>query len=345
MEIESTITKVLGGDVDTYEAIVRTYQQEVWKTVAAMLLNAPKMEDLVQQTFISAYQHLHRYKRGGDFGVWLKEIARNEVRQEIRRRTREDRRLEVYHTYLLQAYDAPSTQEQQFEEALHECTQKLPPSSAKLVELRYRSAPRSKRSLARTTRQILRTTIGLGQEFPVRRNCERTMKTRLEMTLLLVLMTRVTELLAQKGSTSGPGDQLPAQPLLSAPRLGISRSGANMRFTASIVESDKQVLLQWSTNLIDWLEIRSIRPTGSTYSWTETRQGAVGFYRLIRNSDPPHLVAAAIYQAMTSSDVQGLSVAVMTNGSIAWATGFGRLAKGRPELVDTKLKKPKRNAK
>jgi CubicO group peptidase (beta-lactamase class C family) len=84
------------------------------------------------------------------------------------------------------------------------------------------------------------------------------MKTRLEMILLLVLMTGVVELLAQQGSTPGPGVQLPAQPLLSA-----------------------------------------------------------------------------IYQAMTSNDVQGLSVAVMTNGSIAWAKGFGRLAKGRPELVDT----------
>src|SRR5438105_2940667 len=119
-EIESTITKVLGGDIDAYEAIVRAYQQEVWKTVAAMLLNAQKTEDLVQETFINAYQHLHRYERGRDFGAWLKEIARNQVRQEIRRSTREDRRLEVYHTYLLQAYDAPSgsAQELQFEEAL-----------------------------------------------------------------------------------------------------------------------------------------------------------------------------------------------------------------------------------
>lgn len=141
-ETESTITRVLGGDIDAYEAIVRAYQQEIWKVVAAMLLNAPKTEDLVQQTFIDAYQHLHRYERGRDFGVWLKEIARNQVRQEIRRRTREDHRLEVYHAHLLESYEAPSAspKELQFEEALTECAQKLPPSSAKLVELRYRSA-------------------------------------------------------------------------------------------------------------------------------------------------------------------------------------------------------------
>jgi len=141
-EINSVVTRVLGGEIDAYEEIVRRYQQEVWRVVAAMLLNIQKTEDLVQQTFINAYQHLHRYQLGRDLGAWLKEIARNEVRQEIRRLTREDRRLELYHGYLLQMYDSPSASARQaaLEEALARCTEKLPPASAKLVELRYQSA-------------------------------------------------------------------------------------------------------------------------------------------------------------------------------------------------------------
>lgn len=136
------VARVLAGDIDAFEEIVRRHQGEVWKLVSLMLLNRDKTEDLVEQTFISAFHHLDRYDRARDFGVWIKEIARNEVRQEIRRYVREDHRLEVYQTHLLQSYDEPSasTQQERLEQALHQCTEKLPPSSAKLVELRYQSA-------------------------------------------------------------------------------------------------------------------------------------------------------------------------------------------------------------
>ena len=140
-ETDSVVAHVLGGEIDAYEAVVRAYQQEVWKVVAAMLFNPQRTEDLVQQTFINAYQHLDRYQPGRDFGVWLKEIARNQVRQELRSRARADRHLEVYHTHLLHTYDAPatSTAEESLEEALRDCTQKLPSSSAEVVEMRYQS--------------------------------------------------------------------------------------------------------------------------------------------------------------------------------------------------------------
>lgn len=169
-EIDSNVVRVLSGDLDAFEEIVRRYQQEVWKVVAAMLLNAQQTEDLVQQTFLKAFQQLHRFERGRDFGAWIKEVARNEVRQEIRRYLREDRRLEVYQTHLVQAYEAPaaSTQQECLEEALHQCTEKLPPSSAKLVELRYQAAlnfgeiaPIIGRTIEATRQQLARIRLAL----------------------------------------------------------------------------------------------------------------------------------------------------------------------------------------
>lgn len=142
LEIDGIVDRILAGDLDAYEAIVRGYQREVWRVAAAMLLSREKTEDLVQQTFINAFQHLDRYERGRDLGAWLKEIARNEVRQEIRRRLREDRRLAIYYGHLVQRYDTAttSTREERLEEALASCREKLPPASAKLVDLRYDSA-------------------------------------------------------------------------------------------------------------------------------------------------------------------------------------------------------------
>jgi RNA polymerase sigma-70 factor len=140
-ETDNVVQRVLGGDIDAYEVIVRVYQHEVRKVVCAMLFSGQRTEDMVQQTFINAYHHLHRYRQGEDFGIWLKEIARNEVRQELRRQSREDRRLELYQKDVLKAYETPiaSSLRDYLQEALQDCIKKLPPSSAQIVELRYQS--------------------------------------------------------------------------------------------------------------------------------------------------------------------------------------------------------------
>jgi RNA polymerase sigma-70 factor (ECF subfamily) len=140
-ETEQVVARVLSGEIDGYETLVRAYQSEVRKVVAAMLFNTQRTEDLVQQTFINAYRSLHRYQAGRDFGLWLKEIARNQARQELRRSFREDLRLETYRLHLLQSYEEAcvSSAQEDLEQALQDCTQKLPTASAKMIELRYHS--------------------------------------------------------------------------------------------------------------------------------------------------------------------------------------------------------------
>jgi len=169
-ETDTIVTRVLGGNIDAYEAIVRAYQHEVWKVVSAMLFNREQTEDLVQRTFINAYQHLHRYQSGRDFGAWLKEIARNEVRQELRRRKREDRRLEVYQTHVLQNYDAAfdSAASDRLEQALQKCAEQLPPASAEVVRLRYQAghnfaaiAAHLGRTVKATRQHLARIRLGL----------------------------------------------------------------------------------------------------------------------------------------------------------------------------------------
>ena len=169
-ETDNLVERVLGGDVDAYEGIVRAYQQDVWKVVAAMLLNAQRTEDLVSQTFINAFQHLHSYEKGRGFSAWIKGIARNEVRQEFRSRMREDRRMGLYQAHLLQTYESPtnSSPVDHIAEALQVCTQRLPPEWARLVELRYQSALQFSeiasilgRSVAATRQQLARIRFSL----------------------------------------------------------------------------------------------------------------------------------------------------------------------------------------
>ncbi|MBI3851369.1 MAG: sigma-70 family RNA polymerase sigma factor [Verrucomicrobia bacterium] len=163
VETERLIGLVLSGELDAFAGLVQAYQQDVWRVVAAMLLDTQKTEDLVQQTFVNAYRHLDRFEPGRDFARWLKEIARNLVRHELRTRWREDRRLELYRRHLLSVCDDPSAAdtEDRLAEALVGCEQKLPADAAKLVNLRYRQA----RDFGQIAAQIGRTVEATRQQL------------------------------------------------------------------------------------------------------------------------------------------------------------------------------------
>lgn len=142
-DVDQIIDQVMAGDVEAYAEIVRRYQRDVWKVVTAMLHDAKITEDLVQQAFVNAYLHLGQYQPGTDFGIWVKSIARNLVRQELRSRSRETRRLEVYRTYLVDRFkddDSAAAREDLLADALRKCREKLPEHSAEVLQLRYAKA-------------------------------------------------------------------------------------------------------------------------------------------------------------------------------------------------------------
>ena len=147
-DTERIIARVLSGELDAFAELVQAYQHDVWRVVAAMLLDTQKTEDLVQQTFVNAYRHLDRFEPGRDFGRWLKEIARNLVRHELRTRSREGRRLELYRRHLLSTGDdvAAAEAEDRLAEALAGCEQKLPAAAA---GREWRTSPRWSRPMWR----------------------------------------------------------------------------------------------------------------------------------------------------------------------------------------------------
>lgn len=140
---EDIIARVLSGDVDAFGEIVREYQREIWQIVAYTMRDAATTEDLVQQVFVDAYFHLRQYEPGRDFGRWLRTVARNLVRKELRRGARESRKLRVYRERLLERLEnSPGDDERQTEvrEALEKCREGLAPDAAQALELRYENA-------------------------------------------------------------------------------------------------------------------------------------------------------------------------------------------------------------
>lgn len=167
---DQIVLRVLGGEIDAYAELVRQHQGEVWRAVAGMLLDTQQTEDLVQRAFIQAYRQLHRFQPGRDFSPWIKEIARNTARQEIRGRSRERRRLEHYHNQWLALAESEGNndREDRLSGALDACVNELPSFSSKLVKLRYEEAAdfaeiarRIGRSVEATRQQLARIRLSL----------------------------------------------------------------------------------------------------------------------------------------------------------------------------------------
>jgi len=146
-QIDDVVARVIGGDREAYRSLVETFEPRIRAVVAAIGPDRHFVQDLCQETFITAYLKLTRYKLGTNFGAWLSQIARNLARQEIRRRIREVKRVEDYCEGLkLQAAEANAAREHTHENvlsaALRECIKKLPEKHAKLVQsIYFQNAP------------------------------------------------------------------------------------------------------------------------------------------------------------------------------------------------------------
>jgi RNA polymerase sigma factor (sigma-70 family) len=67
------------GSLSAYDALVKRYQERVYATVYHMTANHEDTNDLVQETFIKAYQALHSFKGDASFYTWLYRIAVNKT--------------------------------------------------------------------------------------------------------------------------------------------------------------------------------------------------------------------------------------------------------------------------
>ena len=140
-EADRIVAEVLAGDTQAFAGLVRLYQETVWRIAAALLRDRDATENLVQQVFVDAYFHLDQYAPDTDFGAWIRTVARNRLRKELRTANREDRRLATYRARLVERMRAEAAgardDSDDYAAALRGCRQLLPPRDAALVRMRY----------------------------------------------------------------------------------------------------------------------------------------------------------------------------------------------------------------
>ncbi|MGV8072997.1 MAG: RNA polymerase sigma factor [Syntrophobacteraceae bacterium] len=79
------VASVLAGDADAYAVLVQRYQKPIYNLMYRMTGSREDALDLAQETFIKAYEALHRFRGSDRFFPWLYSIGLNHSRNFLRR--------------------------------------------------------------------------------------------------------------------------------------------------------------------------------------------------------------------------------------------------------------------
>lgn len=85
---ERVVEQVLAGETALYEILMRRYNQRLYRVVRAILRNDDETEDVMQDAYVRAYQHLDQFAGRAAFSTWLTRIAVHEALARLRRRNR-----------------------------------------------------------------------------------------------------------------------------------------------------------------------------------------------------------------------------------------------------------------
>ena len=89
-EDKSRLARSLEGDSEAFEALVREYQRMIHSLCYRMTGSLADADDLAQETFISAYQHLAEFRDEARFSTWLYRIAVNQCLNWQKRQQRQE---------------------------------------------------------------------------------------------------------------------------------------------------------------------------------------------------------------------------------------------------------------
>ena len=134
------MTEARAARDELFADLVREHQVSLRVFVRSLGVESGWVDDLAQDAFVVAYREMDSYDPDRDFGKWLRGIARNLVRNEMRKQGRHRRILhESLSQHLLDLAENEKDREVDVTQlsALRDCVEQLPGKSRELVRSRY----------------------------------------------------------------------------------------------------------------------------------------------------------------------------------------------------------------
>jgi RNA polymerase sigma-70 factor (ECF subfamily) len=74
------------GDTKAFGELVRRYEGKIFRLAQHVTQNREDAEDVLQETFMKAYEHLDQFQGNSKFYTWIVRIAVNQALMKLRRR-------------------------------------------------------------------------------------------------------------------------------------------------------------------------------------------------------------------------------------------------------------------
>ena len=87
---EDIVKRVLAGETGAYEIIMRRYNQTLYRVALSVLKDEQESEDVMQDAYVRAFEHLQQFAGRSKFSTWLTRIAMHEAIARARRNRRSD---------------------------------------------------------------------------------------------------------------------------------------------------------------------------------------------------------------------------------------------------------------
>jgi len=83
---EELIAMCRRGDPSGYTGLYNEHSQAVFNTIIRLVKHSGEAEDILQESFVAAFQRIDQFKMTGGFRAWVKRIAINKAVDLIRKR-------------------------------------------------------------------------------------------------------------------------------------------------------------------------------------------------------------------------------------------------------------------
>jgi RNA polymerase sigma-70 factor (ECF subfamily) len=90
LQDEEVVARVLAGETALFEILMRRYNQRLYRVSRSILRDDGEAEDVMQDAYVRAYEHLDQFAGKAAFSTWLTRIAIHEALARKRRRSRMD---------------------------------------------------------------------------------------------------------------------------------------------------------------------------------------------------------------------------------------------------------------
>ncbi len=85
---EDVVARVRAGEVAQYEILMRRYNQRLYRVARSILRDDSEAEDVMQDAYVRAFEHLHEFAGRAKFSTWLTKVAVYEALRRVRRRAK-----------------------------------------------------------------------------------------------------------------------------------------------------------------------------------------------------------------------------------------------------------------